>query len=266
MIASFRSELVKLLRPATLLGYAGAAAGFTVMLTIVSILNADNPSGHGPANSQGVGFAQLAEPGGYLAGFRTASSFLGIVALALFASSVAAEFSTGTIRALLVIDSRRRQLLAGKLAGLTAVLVVVVAFAAVVGAIVAFAILWVPRRRHRRMGDNRRRYRRSGDHRQLGAGHHRVRVCSARSSPSCRDRRRSPSPAAGVAYFLIGEQLILHSLWPSTARLAPRRRPRCPFRRWHRDPHVRNSAGLCGRLCRRGLHREHRRFRTTRHH
>lgn len=122
MIASLRSELVKLLRLTTMLGYAAAAAGFTVMLTVVSILNADNSSGQGPGNRDGVSLEELAEPGGYLAGFGSASSFLGIVALAMFASSVAAEFSTGTIRALLVIDSRRRTLLAGKIAGLAAAL------------------------------------------------------------------------------------------------------------------------------------------------
>lgn len=219
MIASFRSELVKLLRPATLVGYATAAAGFTVMLTTVSILNADNPSGHGPGNSRGVGLAQLAEPGGYLAGFESASSFLGIVALTLFASSVAAEFSTGTIRALLVIDSRRRRLLAGKIAGLATVLVVVVAFAAVVGTVVAFAIsgsqgidtdAWTT---------------------VDGAVEGAAIVANAALATvvwglfgaliAIVSRSAAISIAAGVAYFLIGEQLILHSLWPSTADWLP---------------------------------------------
>ncbi len=219
MIASFRSELVKLLRFATIAGYAAAAAGFTVMLTIVSILNADNPSGHGPGNSQGVGLEQLAEPGGYLAGLETASSFLGIVALALFASSVAAEFSTGTIRALLVIDSRRRQLLAGKLAGLVAVLVIVVTVAAVVGSATAFAIggsqgidtdLWA-----------------TTDGLTEGLA---IWADAALATIvwglfggliAMVSRSAAISIAAGVAYFLIGEQLILHSLWPSTADWLP---------------------------------------------
>ena len=34
-------------------------------------------------------------------------------------------------------------------------------------------------------------------------------------------RSAAISIAAGVAYFLIGEQLILHSLWPSTADWLP---------------------------------------------
>ena len=219
MIASFRSELVKVLRVTTIAGYGAAAAGFTVMLTIVSILNADNPSGHGPARTQGVGLEQLAEPGGYLAGFETASSFLGIVALALFASSVAAEFSTGTIRALLVIDSRRRQLLAGKMAGLAAVLVIVVTFAAIVGALAAFAIggpqgidtdAWA-----------------TIDGLTEGAA---IWANSALATIvwglfggliAMVSRSAAISIAAGVAYFLIGEQLILHSLWPSTADWLP---------------------------------------------
>ncbi len=219
MIASFRSELVKLLRPATLVGYAGAAAGFTVMLTIVSILNADNPSGHGPGNSQGVGLAQLAEPGGYLAGFESASSFLGIVALALFASSVAAEFSTGTIRALLVIDSRRRQLLAGKIAGLAAVLVVVVAFAAVVGAVVAFAISGS-------QGVDTDAWATTDGAIEGAAIIANLALATIvwglfGALIAIVSRSAAISIAAGVAYFLIGEQLILHSLWPSTADWLP---------------------------------------------
>ncbi len=219
MIASFRSELVKLLRPVTVVGYAGAAAGFTVMLTIVSILNADNPSGHGPGNSQGVGLEQLAEPGGYLAGFESASSFLGIVALALFASSVAAEFSTGTIRALLVIDSRRRQLLAGKIAGLTAILVVVVAFAAVAGTVVAFSISGS-------QGIDTDAWATTD-----GAVEGAAIIANAALATTVWglfggliamvSRSAAISIAGGVAYFLIGEQLILHSLWPSTADWLP---------------------------------------------
>ncbi|MCZ7537108.1 MAG: ABC transporter permease subunit [Acidimicrobiia bacterium] len=219
MIASFRSELVKLLRPVTLIGYAGAAAGFTVMLTIVSILNADNPSGHGPGNSRGVGLAQLAEPGGYLAGFESASSFLGIVALALFASSVAAEFSTGTIRALLVIDSRRRQLLAGKIAGLAAVLVVVVAFAAVVGAVVAFAISGS-------QGVDTDAWATTDGVIEGAAIIANLALATIvwglfGALIAVVSRSAAISIAAGVAYFLIGEQLILHSLWPSTADWLP---------------------------------------------
>ena len=218
MIAAFRSELVKLLRLATVAGYATAAAGFTVMLTVVTIINADNPSGHGPAN-RSIDLTQLAEPAGYLAGFESASGFLGIVALALFASSVAAEFSTGTIRALLVIDSRRRQLLAGKTVGLAALLVIVITVAAVIGAIVAFAIGGA-------QGVNTNAWTTASaltDGAAIIANAALATVVWGLFGGLLAMLTRSAaiSIAAGVAYFLIGEQLILHSLWPSTADWLP---------------------------------------------
>jgi len=98
MIASFRSELVKLLRRNTILGYVGAATAFTVLITVVSIINADDPNADGPGPSDALGLEELAEPGGYLAGFEVASTMLGIIALALFAVAVPSEFTTGTIR------------------------------------------------------------------------------------------------------------------------------------------------------------------------
>jgi len=219
MIASLRSELVKLIRLSTLLGYAVAAVGFTVMLTVVSILNADNPSEHGPIKRVGIDFEQLAEPGGYLAGLETASSFLGIVALAMFASSVAAEFSTGTIRALLVTDSRRRRLLAGKIAGLTIVLTAVVLLAAVVGSIVAFAMAGS-------QGVDTSAWATIDG---LGEGAA-IWATTALATIiwglfgamiAMLSKSAAISIAAGVAYFLIAEQLILHSLWPSTADWLP---------------------------------------------
>lgn len=219
MIASFRSELVKLLRLTTMLGYAAAAAGFTIMLTIVSILNADDPSGHGPGNRDGVSPEQLAEPGGQLAGFEAASSFLGIVALALFASSVAGEFSTGTIRALLTIDSRRRSLLAGKVMGLVMALAAVVTLAAVAGAAVAFAIAGS------RGVDTGAWATVDGAREGLAILANSVIATAVwglfGALIAMASRSAAISIAAGVAYFLIGEQLILHSLWPSTADWLP---------------------------------------------
>jgi ABC-2 type transport system permease protein len=218
MIAAFRSELVKLFRLTTVAGYVMAATGFTVMLTVVTIINADNPSGHGPAN-RSIDLAQLSEPAGYLAGFESASGFLGIVALALFASSIAAELSSGTIRALLVIDSRRRRLLAGKTTGLATLLVIVITTAAVIGAILAFAI-------GGRQGVNT-------DAWATASGFTDGAIIVADTALATivwglfggllaiLSRSAAISIASGVAYFLIGEQLILHSLWPSTADWLP---------------------------------------------
>lgn len=64
---------------------------------------------------------------------------LGIVALALFAISVAKDYERGTIRQLLVGEPRRALLLGGKLLALSVVIAASVAIAAIVGVGVAFA-------------------------------------------------------------------------------------------------------------------------------
>jgi len=219
MIASLRSELVKLLRPNAVFGYAGAAFGITALMTVVSIMNAGDPSARGPASSASLTLEQLAEPGGYLAGFETANNFLGIIALALFASSIAAEFSTGSIRALLVMNSRRRILLAGKIMGLATFLVGTVTVAAGVGTIVATVV-------GGRQGID------TGSWLTLDGLSAGIAIWASVSTAvigwgifgallAMVSRSSAISIAAGVAYFLIGEHLILQSLWPSIADWLP---------------------------------------------
>ncbi len=219
MINSLRSELVKLRRPTAIVGYAGAAIGVTTLMTVVSLANADNPDARGPGTADSLTLDQLAEPGGYLAGFEAASSFLGIIALALFASAIAAEFSTGTVRALLVTDPRRRSLLAGKIAGLTVFLAVALTLAAVAGGLVATLISGS-------QGINSDAWATTDG---LGEG---VAIWANLVAATTVwglfgallamvSRSAAISIAAGVAYFLIGEHLILQSLWPSTADWLP---------------------------------------------
>jgi ABC-2 type transport system permease protein len=219
MIASLRSELVKLFRRNAVFGYAGAAVAFTALMTVVSITNAGDPQASGPGSSASLTPEQLAEPGGFLAGLEAANNFLGIIALALFASSIAAEFSTGTIRALLVTDSRRRTLLAGKVVGLTAFLVATLTVAAFVGAIVAGVL-------GGRQGiDTDAWLTLSG----LTEG---ITIWASVSIAvigwgmfgallAMISRSAAISIAAGVAYFLIAEHLILRSLWPAAADWLP---------------------------------------------
>ncbi len=184
-------------------------------MTVVSIVNADNPDARGPGAANNLTLDQLAEPGGYLGGFEAASNFLGIIALALFATNIAAEFSTGTIRSLLVTDSRRRTLLAGKTLGLAAFLIAAITAAAVVGSIVAYLL--------------------SGSQGIVtddwaGAEGLRAGVATWANLAgstivwglfggliAMSSRSAAISIAAGVGYFLIGEHLILQSLWPLIA-------------------------------------------------
>ncbi len=219
MINAFRSELVKLRRPSAIIGYAGAAIAVTTLMTVVSVANADNPDARGPGSSDSPTLEQLAEPGGYLAGFEAASSFLGIIALALFASAIAAEFSTGTIRALLVTNPRRRRLLAGKLAGLTAFMIAALTLASIGGALVAVLTSGAQDINSGAWATT------DGLTEGVAIWANLIAATTAwglfGALLAMASRSAAISIAAGVAYFLIGEHLILQSLWPSTADWLP---------------------------------------------
>jgi ABC-type transport system involved in multi-copper enzyme maturation permease subunit len=82
----------------------------------------------------------LAAPDGALGGLVLASSMVGIIALAIMALSVARDFELGTIRVLLVNEPNRLRFLAGKLAALTIVIAASVTIAALVGAALGLAL------------------------------------------------------------------------------------------------------------------------------
>ncbi len=219
MINSVRSELVKIKRRNAVLGYAGAAIGFTTLLTIVSIANIGNPNARGPGSSTKTTLAQLAEPSGYAVGFEAANNFLGIIALALFASSIAAEFTTGTVRSLLVVESRRWVVLAGKILGLLMFWIAITSLSIVVGGIVARLMSGSQEIDHSAW------FTSDGFSQGLAIW---TNVALATigwglfgALLAMISRSAAISIAGGVGYFLIGEHLILQSLWPSTADWLP---------------------------------------------
>lgn len=118
---AFRSEWIKLSRRTTLAGFGGAMVGFAALITILMFLNAGGTSvGLGGGRHTG-GFASaeaLSLADGSVISVTKVAMFLGIISLALFASNLAGEFSTGTIRMLFVTEPRRIKVLAGKLAAL----------------------------------------------------------------------------------------------------------------------------------------------------
>ena len=135
MLRTYRSELIRF-RKTGLIG-AGIMALFSVLITTLRFVGFDEAaSGGGPF---GV-LTDLASIEGLTAGFAAATAMIGIVALALFAMSVARDYERGTIRQLLVGEPRRALVLGGKLAALATFTVAGVAAAAVVGMGVAFAL------------------------------------------------------------------------------------------------------------------------------
>lgn len=219
MINSLRSELVKLRRPTATIGYVGAAVTISTLMTIVSFINADNPNARGPGPTRNINIDELGEPGGSLAGFQAASSFLGIIGLAMFATAIATEFSTGTIRAVLVTDPRRRRVLAGKVSGLALFLVVALTIAAIAAALVA-TLLSGPQ------GIDTSAWPTAEGIGEATSIWARTIIATIAwglfgAMLAMYSRSASLAIAAGVAYFLIGEHLILQSLWPSVADWLP---------------------------------------------
>lgn len=108
MARSFRSEWLKIRRPAMLLGPLAMVA-FAILGTILAISRADRGTGE-------LTVARLSQSDGFAAMLQRNVDFLGIVAIGIVAIAVAQEYSHGTMRNLLVFEPRRLRLLAGKVA------------------------------------------------------------------------------------------------------------------------------------------------------
>jgi ABC-type transport system involved in multi-copper enzyme maturation permease subunit len=126
---AFRSEWIKLSRRNTLLGFGGAMMGFTLLFTFLVFVSVGggNVDLDGGSTEPFVSQAVLSLPDGSLFATTQVASFLGIIALALFASNLAGEFTKGTIRMLFVTEPKRLKVLAGKLAALASFVAVGVA-------------------------------------------------------------------------------------------------------------------------------------------
>jgi hypothetical protein len=136
ILASFRSEWVKLRRRtlllSTFLGLAAASSLFVVLIF-------SNAQAHGSGGGL-PSLAQLARPNGLVFGLTRATFLLGVVAFGTAAAQMANEYSLGTLRQLLVRQPRRVTLLAGKMLAVITFMVLAVAFAAVVAFLAAIAM------------------------------------------------------------------------------------------------------------------------------
>ncbi|MDO8363965.1 MAG: ABC transporter permease [Actinomycetota bacterium] len=218
MIAAFRSEWVKLTRRNFAAGSLAALVGFSVAITSVSILRAnDTGIRHGPMGQ--LTLNKLVAPGGWLAGLGAASTFLGLVTLAIFASNVAGEFTTGTIRSVLTIEPRRLRVLAGKTIALVTFIAAGLVITSAVVAAVAFPLA-------ARQGlDTSAWTTTSALAEGLSTYINVLLSCVAwgvfGAMLAMLTRSSAIAIAAGVGYFLLGEQLLLNSLWPSTEEWLP---------------------------------------------
>ena len=120
MIRSFRAEMIKLLRRRVLLLTAITTLVFSVGGALVVLAAAPAVAGRAGRGASGPTLESLARAGGGTEVFTTAVAFAGTFLFVVFVGLVAAEFSRGTVRTMLLRQPRRLRLLAGKMAALLA--------------------------------------------------------------------------------------------------------------------------------------------------
>lgn len=140
MLRALRSELVKLRRKSMLLWGLGGGLFVGALATAITIERAQQTPGMSAGMRFHLTVAQLSQPDGLVHGVLDVSNLVGVIALALFAGSVASEYSQGTLRNLLLRQPRRMQLLSGKFLALACLFFVSVICAISVAAGVAFAL------------------------------------------------------------------------------------------------------------------------------
>lgn len=136
---AFRSEWVKLSRPALLLGVTASMVAAVLLATFgilrVASIQRERTGGGGGRFLA----AAITAPEGWLVGVNGATSLIGIVTLVLFASNIGGEYKQGTLRSLLAGEPRRLHLLAGKTAALATCVAGAVTVALVSGLVAALA-------------------------------------------------------------------------------------------------------------------------------
>jgi ABC-type transport system involved in multi-copper enzyme maturation permease subunit len=139
MIATIRSELVRLRRPRLLIGWAGLMALFAVLVNTVMFGTVGNGT-ELPPGAPGVSFptaTELAGPDGLVAGLAAAASMFGVVTLSFWAIATATDYSSGLIRLLVAAQPHRWRLLAGKVLALAGVTAITTTIALIVNVAVA---------------------------------------------------------------------------------------------------------------------------------
>lgn len=135
-----RSEWLKLRRRA-MLGALAATMGLSALAAVIAVSTAGGatagPGGGGGRAGAVISLDRIESAQGLGAALASASTLLGVVALSVFASSFATEYSHGTLRNLLVNEPRRTRLALGKLSALVLATVGAAAAAAVAGACAA---------------------------------------------------------------------------------------------------------------------------------
>lgn len=139
MIRVVISELRKLRRPTLLLGTIATVGGLSALFTSIVFLMIDSENGNSKRGER-VEIEELSQAIGLIYGFKLVGVFLGVVALCIFASQTAQEYSLGTLRNLLVRQPSRMKILAGKFIAMKLFALVMVLFAGALSIAISFAL------------------------------------------------------------------------------------------------------------------------------
>jgi ABC-2 type transport system permease protein len=147
VIRSFRAEMLKLRRPATLFGAGAVVPLLAVLGTVLDFVTASDAPGPRVSPVGGTSLlttvGQLAQPGGLTIGYTNAATFVGILVFVLFITSMSGEYGQGTIRMLLTQQPRRIALLSGKLGALLVFTAVVLLAAELLAGVAAVIMAYV---------------------------------------------------------------------------------------------------------------------------
>jgi len=118
MINVIWAEMRKLRRPTLLLSTMAIVTLLTSLFTFLTFWRVGDPKGNG-RRGEIVTAQFLSTPHGLVYGFSIVAFLLGIVALCIFASQTAQEYTYGTLRNLLVRQPARMKVLGGKYISMT---------------------------------------------------------------------------------------------------------------------------------------------------
>lgn len=116
MTRIIHAELLRLVRRRTVLVVLAGSVLFAAISALTVLSGAEQTGA--PSRRGGATIAALEGSGGGTEAFAVGASFLGFFVFVMFIALLAAEFSGGTYRALLLQDPHRLRVIVGKLAGI----------------------------------------------------------------------------------------------------------------------------------------------------
>lgn len=138
MIRVVLAEFRKLRRPTLALSTLATVTALTGLFTSLVFLRAG--SGGNTRRGESISPHELSQVTGLVYGFKLVSFLLGIVALCIFASQTAQEYTYGTLRNLLVRQPSRMKILVGKLISMKIFALILVIFSGSISIALSYAL------------------------------------------------------------------------------------------------------------------------------